>query len=243
MTHASSVNSTIKEIFDYSKKVYCKQIRASEAAYHLNGTFDINVNSAKICFRVYKQLIDGNEFTRALSVPDMDYYLSRIMEENGIVQLQTSVKALWLHIDYYENKANVNLNALRKVAKKYEHISNKIETLESIDREFWSSVNNSLKLPEDLRRKRLESASAKPETIETAVQIFKRNPDVVAEVLFRANGKCELCGCKAPFIRKKDNTPYLEVHHRDPLSSGGPDTVDNALALCPNCHRKIHFGI
>lgn len=24
------------------------------------------------------------------------------------------------------------------------------------------------------------------------------------------------------------------------LSSGGPDVIYNTVALCPNCHRKIH---
>lgn len=33
-----------------------------------------------------------------------------------------------------------------------------------------------------------------------------------------------------------------EVHHKVPLSAGGDDTVENAIALCPNCHRKAHFG-
>ena len=71
---------------------------------------------------------------------------------------------------------------------------------------------------------------------------FRRNPDVVAEVLARANGVCEGCGERAPFIRASDGTPYLEVHHVVMLADGGDDTVDNALGLCPNCHRKRHFG-
>ena len=61
--------------------------------------------------------------------------------------------------------------------------------------------------------------------------------------LRRAKGYCEKCGCKAPFIRKSDNTPYLEVHHTIPLSEGGADNLDNTIALCPNCHRELHFGI
>ncbi|CAH7245263.1 e14 prophage; 5-methylcytosine-specific restriction enzyme McrA (fragment) [Vibrio chagasii] len=60
--------------------------------------------------------------------------------------------------------------------------------------------------------------------------------------MVRANGTCEICYKPAPFIRKTDNTPYLEVHHKLPLAQGGPDTVDNVLALCPNCHRQAHFG-
>nr|WP_275041241.1 HNH endonuclease signature motif containing protein [Halomonas meridiana] len=46
----------------------------------------------------------------------------------------------------------------------------------------------------------------------------------------------------APFNRKSDGSPYLEVHHRKPLAEGGDDTVANAIALCPNCHRAAHYG-
>jgi len=69
-----------------------------------------------------------------------------------------------------------------------------------------------------------------------------RNPDVIAEVLERANGICEYCGNPAPFNRASDGTPYLEIHHKKPLSQGGDDSVENAVALCPNCHREDHFG-
>ena len=70
---------------------------------------------------------------------------------------------------------------------------------------------------------------------------FVRDPNVIAWVLEHAAGACEACGEKAPFQRD-DGEPYLEVHHVRPLAEGGPDTVDNAVACCPNCHRHLHHG-
>ena len=32
----------------------------------------------------------------------------------------------------------------------------------------------------------------------------------------------------------------MEVHHIKQLAKGGEDTLRNAVALCPNCHRKMH---
>jgi 5-methylcytosine-specific restriction protein A len=58
---------------------------------------------------------------------------------------------------------------------------------------------------------------------------YLRNPDVIVEVLNRAGGFT-------------DKTPYLEVHHKVQLAAGGEDVVENAIALCPNCHRREHFG-
>ena len=51
---------------------------------------------------------------------------------------------------------------------------------------------------------------------------------------------CQLCRQKAPF---SDNSgePYLETHHIIWLSQGGDDSIDNTVALCPNCHRKMHI--
>jgi len=27
------------------------------------------------------------------------------------------------------------------------------------------------------------------------------------------------------------------------LANGGSDTIENTIALCPNCHREFHYGI
>lgn len=108
--------------------------------------------------------------------------------------------------------------------------------------DFDEAVNAALKDPKSERKKRLKNSNPEPRKIWQKVAVFVRNPDVVAEVLQRANGKCEACGKAAPFRRRSNDTPYLEVHHCKQLSDGGDDTVENAIALCPNCHREKHFG-
>lgn len=55
-----------------------------------------------------------------------------------------------------------------------------------------------------------------------------------------AKGICQLCGENAPFLNK-EGEPFLEVHHIKELANGGSDSLDNVIALCPNCHRKIHI--
>ena len=70
---------------------------------------------------------------------------------------------------------------------------------------------------------------------------FSRDPKVVAWVLKNSNGICESCNEPAPFT-KPDGDFYLEVHHLRRLADGGSDTVTNAVAVCPNCHRRLHYG-
>jgi 5-methylcytosine-specific restriction enzyme A len=43
---------------------------------------------------------------------------------------------------------------------------------------------------------------------------------------------------RKPFIHKQ--IPYLECHHVIGLAVGGDDTIDNTVALCPNCYRRMH---
>lgn len=107
---------------------------------------------------------------------------------------------------------------------------------------FESRVANSQSDHSKARLARLATAPKLPKKVLVQTHVFLRNPDVVAEVLFRANGRCERCQSDAPFIRRSDCSPYLEVHHRLPLADGGEDTVENAIALCPNCHREMHYG-
>lgn len=82
---------------------------------------------------------------------------------------------------------------------------------------------------------------AKPERTSSTVTSYQRDPKVKAWVLRQANGVCECCGSDAPFITAAGE-PYLEVHHLRRLADGGSDTISNAVALCPNCHREMHFG-
>ena len=70
---------------------------------------------------------------------------------------------------------------------------------------------------------------------------YYRDPVVKAYTLKRANGKCDLCEQDAPFITKSGE-PYLESHHVKHLEDNGLDSISNTVALCPNCHKKVHFG-
>ena len=112
----------------------------------------------------------------------------------------------------------------------------------NLEQQFQKRVSDALKEDPIKRKNRLELYDVKPKRILVTSYAFDRNPDVVAEALYRAQGNCERCLKSAPFNRKTDNTPYLEVHHLIPLSEGGNDELKNVLAVCPNCHRDLHYG-
>lgn len=111
-----------------------------------------------------------------------------------------------------------------------------------VDHEDGHAPEESL---ENLRRRALEAVSARPQGRDPkqAVRaIYDRSLHVKNYVLSRSAGFCELCEQKAPFLRRNAGTPYLEPHHINRLSDGGLDHPRYVAALCPNCHRQVHFG-
>lgn len=149
-------------------------------------------------------------------------------------------KAIWA-IAFKTNPTKFHTkDAVKGLAElKYSIIN--IKALEEMA-DFDAKIQQSARDSTETRRNRLGNAAKTPESYTCIITKYIRNPDVVAEVLHRANGICEECRANAPFNKKIDGTPYLEVHHKTQLSKGGDDTVENAIALCPNCHRKTHHG-
>jgi predicted HNH restriction endonuclease len=147
--------------------------------------------------------------------------------------------------DYSELTVNASytLAIIREYLSKTSSETNKeLLSMHVYEHQLAVKIGKSSKDSPEVRRERLAKAPKTPGIKSAVTIIYMRNPDVIVEVLLKANGFCQECGEPAPFLRKSDGTPYLDVHHRRPLAKGGEDTVANAIALCPNCHRKAHHG-
>lgn len=102
------------------------------------------------------------------------------------------------------------------------------QPLEELREEVFASAENGETLPSTLaERKRI---------------VYVRSARLKAYVIRRANGFCEGCCRPAPFLTRK-NKPYFEPHHIRRVSDGGPDHPRWVIALCPNCHARVHHGI
>lgn len=60
----------------------------------------------------------------------------------------------------------------------------------------------------------------------------RKNLNKLKRDLVESKGCCEIC--------KHNFKPILQIHHIEPVSTGGSDNPDNLLILCPNCHKTIH---
>jgi hypothetical protein len=55
------------------------------------------------------------------------------------------------------------------------------------------------------------------------------------EVLHQSGYRCGNPTCRSILT--------IDIHHLVPITQGGPDTPDNLLPLCPNCHSLHHTGV
>ncbi len=92
---------------------------------------------------------------------------------------------------------------------------------------------------ENLKERAMERGTRAATNRSITSKIYVRDQYIIEYAKRRANGKCQLCENPAPFYTT-DGSPYLETHHIVWLSAGGADSIENTVALCPNCHRKMH---
>jgi len=95
------------------------------------------------------------------------------------------------------------------------------------------------KSPETLYERAEEAEPASPSSSNSGSYV---SSNLVREyALTEADGVCKGCEEPAPF-QTEGGEPFLEVHHITRRSDDGPDHPDNVVALCPNCHRRVHHG-
>lgn len=105
----------------------------------------------------------------------------------------------------------------------------------------WNPNNNDSAIIEQMTEEAIQkdySGSGKKKVATSTY--YLRSKEVVDETKRRAKGICQLCNNPAPFL-DNEGKPYLEAHHVIWLSRGGLDSTTNTVALCPNCHKRMHI--
>ena len=125
----------------------------------------------------------------------------------------------------------------RKISKPIYALSEEEYAIKEFDEEKKAKCLSDLKLQE-----KASNCIRETRTIKVTSIRHYRNPYIVEYTKRKANGICYDCNTPAPFVIRGTGEPYLEIHHIIPLASGGEDSIENTIALCPNCHRKRHHG-
>ena len=201
-----------------------------------------------VAFRFLTQKKLGHRFIDD-SVLDMDSKYTRGYQSMGILHFQG------LYKEHSGALYGFSIDEVIKSISKLERSERLVEDLTSYSaygensdaNSYYDEFSKKVEIAYlDDHAKRIERLNnkkiTKPKKFVVLTTVYERDPDIVAETLFRSNGICGKCKKPAPFKRKKDGHPYLEVHHLLPLSKGGGDDLSNVIALCPNCHRELHFA-
>ncbi|MFT5675217.1 MAG: hypothetical protein ACI808_001147 [Paraglaciecola sp.] len=76
-----------------------------------------------------------------------------------------------------------------------------------------------------------------------------RDTQTAKKALINARYKCEFDEEHQTFTSGSTQNNYVEAHHLVPVSLTNTsefkfklDVIENLIALCPNCHRAIHYG-
>lgn len=162
------------------------------------------------------------------SYKDNEYYY------RGEVKLSGSISTA------KEKDKNGNLRSVFKFPLKTVDNFNKILIKESdLENSEEAKIKEVQKLTLGQLREAAKNVSGNIITREVITTYHERSQVISEYIKNRASGICDLCGKEAPF-KTKTGKPYLESHHVITLADGGPDVMYNAVALCPNCHRKMH---
>jgi len=94
----------------------------------------------------------------------------------------------------------------------------------------------------ELLANRANNVNPRPGQIQQTVRVYPRNNILKNYVKRRSNHACEMPNCDYIAFTKMDGEKYIEIHHVVPLSEDGEDSVLNTVALCPNCHRALHYA-
>ena len=71
--------------------------------------------------------------------------------------------------------------------------------------------------------------------------MVERNKDVVSALKNSTNWVCEICDLN---FMELYGVPYIEAHHKIPISSYTSKYIvkqDDLALLCPNCHKAVHI--
>lgn len=115
-----------------------------------------------------------------------------------------------------------------------------ILSYEKVENAVGKKQKSARRLSDEELKNRASQPSQKGASRSVQSTYYERNAWVSEYAKRLANGICQLCDTAAPFINAAGE-PYLETHHIVWLSKGGEDSTANTVALCPNCHRKMHI--
>jgi 5-methylcytosine-specific restriction protein A len=212
--------------YQLSRRIREGKMRLTEARDEV-ARAGVKPSSAVALLNNLRHLVEGTRYTRAMSYPATDDFLTWIRRDYGDAALAKAVSAVSQHIDYYEKKQNVNLRSMRDILAKHAALLPKTpETFVS---------------PEEISP---TSTHTEGSVRQTLVNVYERNPAAREACIAHYGTVCTVCSFEFGNTYGEIGEGFIHVHHLKEISSIAKeyevDPIHDLRPVCPNCHAMLH---
>ncbi len=102
-----------------AKEVYAARKSRQDAMCYTNRKTGMTEGSVSMAIYIFKQMMNGDRYTRSMKPVDLEYFLSHILQDYGWGKLENALKSTIAHVDYYVQFKQDNLVDTRAIIKKY----------------------------------------------------------------------------------------------------------------------------
>jgi 5-methylcytosine-specific restriction enzyme A len=224
--------------YKLAKDVYYNRLTLTEARDRLVEEYGMNSNSAVDYILSFRHFLKGERYTRTNNAYAAEYFINAIYNDYGSTGLKNALKALKLHIEYYEDLQKITMHKQKKILDKFTKLLADYPDEEE-QSEIIQNFKQQKKSKQDIAHELSQLKPSDPVLITINGKVYKRDNRTIALIKILRDFKCQICKCQ---IIKKDGTPYIEAAHIKPKHQKGNETLDNILILCPNHHKEFDLG-
>jgi 5-methylcytosine-specific restriction protein A len=212
--------------YQLGKKIQKDKMRLTDARDELANA-GVNPNSAVALLNDLRHMLEGTRYTRALSSPNTDDFLTWIRRDYGDAVFANAISAVSQHLDYYEKRRNVNLPGYRDILARHTALLPKAPDT------FIS--------PEEIPP---STTHVEGSVRQALVNTYERNPAARAKCISYYSSTCAVCGFDFGRTYGELGEGFIHVHHLKELSSIAKeyevDPIHDLRPVCPNCHAMLH---
>lgn len=237
-------NHPLEIVYIKAKETFLGLISPKDATAFLVKERNFNPSSATTVIRIFLKMLNGERFTRTLSVEYFEYFLYSIYTDMGVSKLDLALKSLNEHILYINTKGDSKVT-LKKVIQIYaqkvllnENAQKEIQIEDELEQEEIATTFKS-KSKEEIIEELKNVTSIEPEIIIINGKAYKRDNKTIAQIKFVRDYKCQIC---SSYILKANGKRYIEAAHIIPKALKGSEKANNIILLCPNHHKEFDLG-
>ena len=228
----------IKELIKKTKSAIQEEATMAKNII-LNYNFDVISNKYRPSGVYNKNMVTDN--AKIL-------YISHYINETIFIDFQDFIHKV---IKEYEKIEDIDCGKVYQFIFKSHKDIYELSYINLFNPEYDDNVPISKGLSAEEESKILEDVQ-KTTVIEDIEQRRKSSSVLKKKALERVGYKCELenfCKCASHyFTNKKNGKNYVEVHHLIPREFSNDfensiEQIENYVALCPRCHKFIHFAV